>query len=940
MKPFNVYLKFILLGLFYFIGVSTTILFAQTSITSIGTPITQDFSTLPTTGAPGTSSAWINNSTLPNWYAVSGDGTVPTLIYVNNGSQTTNNRLTAFGTTNASDRALGFVPGGNNGDFSLYGWRFKNTMPSTTINGISIQWTLEQWRKINSGAQTLTIFYQVSTNPITQIDKANLVNSGLSQHTPQTNSGASALDGNLGANRSTVTQSISVDIAPGSEIIICWGMSKATSNHHLAIDEVTVTAKADQSITFNALGKKNFGEANFALTASTTSGLPISYTSSDPNVATISGSTITLRGPGKTTITASQAGNNNFNPATNRTQVLDVRPVSPLVSPATNITQTSFSANWTSNNGLNDANVTYTVEYSSDKEFDQPDYFDLISNKSISIPDLTPNTIYYYRIYSAFDDLSSAYTESSAITTGDDYITAANGNWDTPASWQNGINNIANTITIQHAITLNTFRDSVITNKLIITEDGKLTTNQKIHITNELIIEVNADGSKAGQLLNTANIVIGSNAKIIIRKSFAANVWNFMGFPFEVAASNIYSAGTTNPLSWGDFNANNPGDFYVMSYDGQKRDNTGLINNAGEGLNWIDVPAHKFDAKKGYLVATTTSRVIDFTLRATNKQDIFSTGTSSAPLTRYTSNAFAGHRSWNLVTTPFVSSFDLALSSTNAPYYIYNGVNYVTKLSGQSAIVPPFRSFFTQASTTSMNFASTGKRANAPATKDAEVDFDEVNLKLSNGNATYDDLTTIRLQADGTADYVIGQDAAKMFGMNNSVSYIYSNINGYGVAVNTLPRTVSTLALTTRIAAKGTYTLSLDDTENLKNYSAVTLIDNVTGKRTDLLSVGVYSFSATSTGTSNRFRVQLSPKLSTGIGTSDDGSILVISKQNAAVISGLIGVAKLSVYDMSGKMVYTGNVVNEQLIPLREKGLYLFDITSAEKSVQIKSLVR
>ena len=43
---------------------------------------------------------------------------------------------------------------------------------------------------------------------------------------------------------------------------------------------------------------------------------------------------------------------------------------------------------------------------------------------------------------------------------------------------------------------------------------------------------------------------------------------------------------------------------------------------------------------------------------------------------------------------------------------------------------------------------------------------------------------------------------------------------------------------------------------------------------------------------------------------------------------------------MSGKMVYTGNVVNEQIIPLREKGLYLFDINSPEKSVQIKSLVR
>lgn len=64
-----------------------------------------------------------------------------------------------------------------------------------------------------------------------------------------------------------------------------------------------------QTITFNPLPSKILGDAPFALTASSTSGLPISYTSSNPSVATISGNTVQIVGRGNTVITASQPGN-------------------------------------------------------------------------------------------------------------------------------------------------------------------------------------------------------------------------------------------------------------------------------------------------------------------------------------------------------------------------------------------------------------------------------------------------------------------------------------------------------------------------------------------------------------------------------------------------------------------------------------------------------
>ena len=72
----------------------------------------------------------------------------------------------------------------------------------------------------------------------------------------------------------------------------------------------------NQTITFNPLAAVTYGDAPFALTgAAVPSGLELIYTSSNENVATVSGTTITVTGVGTTTITATQPGNASYNPA-------------------------------------------------------------------------------------------------------------------------------------------------------------------------------------------------------------------------------------------------------------------------------------------------------------------------------------------------------------------------------------------------------------------------------------------------------------------------------------------------------------------------------------------------------------------------------------------------------------------------------------------------
>ena len=92
-----------------------------------------------------------------------------------------------------------------------------------------------------------------------------------------------------------------------------------------------VIAKQPQTITFNKIEQKTFGEPSFSLTASTTSGLPIIYqVVSGP--ATINGNNITLTGTGKVIVRVTQEGNADFLAANSVIQEFCVIPAKPIIS--------------------------------------------------------------------------------------------------------------------------------------------------------------------------------------------------------------------------------------------------------------------------------------------------------------------------------------------------------------------------------------------------------------------------------------------------------------------------------------------------------------------------------------------------------------------------------------------------------------------------------
>lgn len=93
-----------------------------------------------------------------------------------------------------------------------------------------------------------------------------------------------------------------------------------------------------QTISFSPIATKIYGDVPFDPGATATSGLAVSYSSSNTSVATVSGNMITIVGAGTSTITASQGGGTNggntYNAAPDVTQTLTVNPKTLTVSNA------------------------------------------------------------------------------------------------------------------------------------------------------------------------------------------------------------------------------------------------------------------------------------------------------------------------------------------------------------------------------------------------------------------------------------------------------------------------------------------------------------------------------------------------------------------------------------------------------------------------------
>ena len=113
-------------------------------------------------------------------------------------------------------------------------------------------------------------------------------------------------------------------VGEGTATITASQSGNTTYNAATNVTQTLTVYKMDQTITFNALPAKVVGDADFSAGASASSGLTVALASSNEAVATIVNGSIHIVGVGATTITASQAGDSQYNAAPTVPQTLTV----------------------------------------------------------------------------------------------------------------------------------------------------------------------------------------------------------------------------------------------------------------------------------------------------------------------------------------------------------------------------------------------------------------------------------------------------------------------------------------------------------------------------------------------------------------------------------------------------------------------------------------
>jgi gliding motility-associated-like protein len=110
------------------------------------------------------------------------------------------------------------------------------------------------------------------------------------------------------------------------------------------VNGVLTIYKADQVITFEEIPAGLRMTQEHQLVASASSGLTVTFETSNPIIGSVNGNILTLKQDGSLTITAKQAGNNNWNPAIDVTKSIVILPTFDNIS-------SLFTPN---NDGMND----------------------------------------------------------------------------------------------------------------------------------------------------------------------------------------------------------------------------------------------------------------------------------------------------------------------------------------------------------------------------------------------------------------------------------------------------------------------------------------------------------------------------------------------------------------------------------------------------------
>lgn len=243
---------------------------AQVSLTTLGSPYTQDFAGLANSGT--------TNTALPTGWAFAETGTAANTTYAADTGSANAGNTYSYGLSSDPDRAFGSLLSGSL--TSNVGAQFANDTGST-ITDLAIAFTGEQWRiGNNSTARDDRLEFEYSLDATSLTTGTWVAVTGLNFTNPiKTAAAAGPLNGNLAANRTAVSASITgLTVANGGGFWIRWkDFNSSGADDGLSIDDFSLTPTGvvpppnltinDVSVTEGATGNTVLASFTVSLSA-------------------------------------------------------------------------------------------------------------------------------------------------------------------------------------------------------------------------------------------------------------------------------------------------------------------------------------------------------------------------------------------------------------------------------------------------------------------------------------------------------------------------------------------------------------------------------------------------------------------------------------------------------------------------------------------------
>jgi len=694
--------------------------------------------------------------------------------------------------------------------------------------------------------------------------------------------------------------------------------------------EFVSNGPASQTISFSAISTKMYGVADFNPNATASSGLTVSYISSQPSVATIVSGQIHVVGAGSTIITASQVGNANYSAAANVTQTLIVNPIA--------LTLTNPAATSKVYTGTNAAVITGTLT-----GIINSDAVSLIGTGTFASVNVANGiSVTSTSILTGAKAGNYTLTQPTGLTAN---IYPVVSTWSGTSTWSNTSNwtysPLSNTDVIVSGGEL-TIDQNVMVNSLTINPGAKLTLNVGKTLTAGTITLL-SDATGTGTYLdNGTSTITTANVQQFLA---GGRNWYISSPVFNANAATVLSSSTatTKPSS-------------LVWYDETK---------GGTTSSWT-TELSTLTNTKGYIAVNpinpnpaSTDGVITFT-------GTLNTGDIATPTLSHSGTSYTGY---NLIGNPFPSYLN-AMTAINAnsnliptiwyrtamgstPTYSFETVNTTsgvgTNILGTGPVtgyIPPMQAFWvcTNADNQTLTFSNAMRyHANptvnsvsittTPLKVHSQVQQQLVRLQVSNGVNNDEAVVYADPNASNAFDIY---DSPKMSNSSAGLPEIYTTVENQNLVINGMNRITSDLELPLGFTTgqSNTFTIKASEISNFDASTKVILKDKLLNTEQDLTFGSAYSFTSDIASRSSRFSIVFkSTNLTTGNTTStDDVSTVSIFRNanNQIIIHHNItsGEGTITVSNTVGQILVkrmttgTTTVLNNYLAP----GIYLVTV--------------